>query len=87
MAVVGANEWKGGFLKYRTRYNQTETFEPADMDADSYLGMNVNDTCKNREIVVINVNESRKYFLNKHNAVSSRTILTLTVHALITVIL
>lgn len=41
MAAVGANQWKGGFLKYKTRNKQMETFDPADMDPDSYLGTNI----------------------------------------------
>lgn len=54
MAAVGANQWKGGFLKYKTRDNQMETFEPSDMEPDSYLGMNITqyNTVKNREVVV-----------------------------------
>lgn len=54
MAAVGANQWKGGFLKYKTRDNQLENFEPSDMEPDSYLGMNItqNNTVKNREVVV-----------------------------------
>lgn len=54
MAVVGANQWKGGFLKYKTRENQMETFNPSDMDPDSYLGINLtqHNTVKNREVVV-----------------------------------
>lgn len=41
MAAVGANQWKGGFLKYKTRNKQMETFDPANMDPDSYLGTNI----------------------------------------------
>ncbi|XP_029312820.1 integrin alpha-X-like [Cottoperca gobio] len=36
MAVVGANEWRGGFLKY-PKGRQTAIYEP-NMDKDGYLG-------------------------------------------------
>lgn len=39
MGAVGANQWKGGFLKYNTRNKQRSLFEPSDMDPDSYLGV------------------------------------------------
>lgn len=57
MAAVGANQWKGGFLKYKKRNNRTETFDPADMDPDSYLGTNItqHNTVKKREVVVARV--------------------------------
>lgn len=57
MAAVGANQWKGGFLKYKTRGNQRETFDPTDMDPDSYLGTNTTQyyTVKKREVVVARV--------------------------------
>lgn len=54
MAAVGANQWKGGFLKYNNRDNQIEPFEPSEMDPDSYLGMNIaqRNKVKNREVGV-----------------------------------
>lgn len=39
MATVGANQWKGGFLKYQTNNNKMNIFQPPDIDPDSYLGM------------------------------------------------
>ncbi len=38
MAIVGANQWKGGYIRYgRTR----DVYEPTYVDPDSYLGMNM----------------------------------------------
>lgn len=38
MGAVGANQWKGGFLKYRTTSEQMKSVFPLDVDPDSYLG-------------------------------------------------
>ncbi|XP_047232299.1 integrin alpha-M-like [Girardinichthys multiradiatus] len=39
MAMVGANQWKGGYKKYSLSSAQTTgSFEPSFMEADSYLG-------------------------------------------------
>lgn len=38
MGAVGANQWKGGFLKYRTTSKRMESVYPSDIDPDSYLG-------------------------------------------------
>lgn len=35
MGIVGANQWKGGYLQYT---GTESSFEPLDMEADSYLG-------------------------------------------------
>lgn len=40
MAIVGANEWKGGFLQYSSSGLKTGSYE-ADIETDSYLGKNV----------------------------------------------
>uniref|UniRef100_G3NY70 VWFA domain-containing protein n=1 Tax=Gasterosteus aculeatus TaxID=69293 RepID=G3NY70_GASAC len=37
MAIVGANEWKGGFLQYSSSGLKTGSYE-ADIETDSYLG-------------------------------------------------
>ncbi|XP_044033536.1 integrin alpha-M-like [Siniperca chuatsi] len=37
MAIVGANEWMGGYLRYTSSGQKTSTYEP-DIEADSYLG-------------------------------------------------
>lgn len=57
MAAVGANQWKGGFLKYKARDNRIETFEPSNMDPDSYLGMNItqHNTVRIREVLLARV--------------------------------
>ncbi|MEQ2227445.1 hypothetical protein ILYODFUR_037817, partial [Ilyodon furcidens] len=42
MAMVGANQWKGGYKKYSLSSAQTTgSFEPSFMEADSYLGKNM----------------------------------------------
>lgn len=38
MAAVGANEWKGGFVR-STRGVETNSFMPTTMERDSYVGM------------------------------------------------
>lgn len=38
MGAVGANQWRGGFLKYTTRSKQIQPVVPSDIDPDSYLG-------------------------------------------------
>ncbi|KAK2820324.1 hypothetical protein Q5P01_023283 [Channa striata] len=38
MAIVGANQWKGGFLTYTARGTEESTFEPGEIEPDSYLG-------------------------------------------------
>lgn len=38
MGAVGANQWKGGFLKYKTTSKRMESVYPSDIDPDSYLG-------------------------------------------------
>lgn len=37
MAIVGANQWKGGYLEYTDRKS---SFEPENIQPDSYLGKN-----------------------------------------------
>ena len=37
MAVVGANEWKGGYMRYKG--SKKSSYEPENMKTDSYLGM------------------------------------------------
>uniref|UniRef100_A0A3Q1IY12 VWFA domain-containing protein n=1 Tax=Anabas testudineus TaxID=64144 RepID=A0A3Q1IY12_ANATE len=37
LGIVGANEWKGGYLLY-TNTNTMSSFEPGQIDPDSYLG-------------------------------------------------
>ncbi|XP_022599094.1 integrin alpha-M-like [Seriola dumerili] len=53
MAVVGANQWRGGFLRY-TRTSQLP-FEPVSMEPDSYLGysMAVAITRRNSPLTVV----------------------------------
>lgn len=34
MAMVGANQWRGGYMQ------NTDSFEPPDLEPDSYLGKN-----------------------------------------------
>lgn len=41
MGIVGANQWKGGFVKYTTRGEKESSYEPAYMEPDGYLGMNM----------------------------------------------
>ncbi|XP_051273640.1 integrin alpha-M isoform X2 [Dicentrarchus labrax] len=38
MAIVGANQWKGGYLQYRSDGSKSSSFEPEYMESDSYLG-------------------------------------------------
>lgn len=44
MGVVGANQWKGGYVQYVITGDGPDSFEPTDMAADSYLGMNMTTT-------------------------------------------
>uniref|UniRef100_A0A4W6G6B3 VWFA domain-containing protein n=1 Tax=Lates calcarifer TaxID=8187 RepID=A0A4W6G6B3_LATCA len=37
-AIVGANQWKGGYLKYTSRGQKQSSYEPTSMEPDSYLG-------------------------------------------------
>ncbi|XP_035526907.1 integrin alpha-X-like isoform X3 [Morone saxatilis] len=37
MAIVGANQWKGGYLQYTSDGSKTSSFEPVNMEPDSYL--------------------------------------------------
>ncbi|KAM3592236.1 uncharacterized protein V6R79_015162 [Siganus canaliculatus] len=37
LGIVGANEWKGGFVRYR-RNDKLSSYEPSAMEPDSYLG-------------------------------------------------
>ncbi|GLD71281.1 integrin alpha-M-like protein [Lates japonicus] len=38
MAIVGANQWKGGYLKYTSGGQKWSSYEPTSMEPDSYLG-------------------------------------------------
>ncbi|XP_023145572.2 integrin alpha-X-like [Amphiprion ocellaris] len=38
MAIVGANQWKGGYTQYSRAGNRINSFEPESMKPDSYLG-------------------------------------------------
>ncbi|XP_076615332.1 integrin alpha-M-like isoform X2 [Chaetodon auriga] len=38
MATVGANQWKGGYLQYTRQGQKIGSYEPAQMEPDSYLG-------------------------------------------------
>ncbi|XP_041818025.1 integrin alpha-M-like [Chelmon rostratus] len=37
-AIVGANQWRGGFLQYTSQGQRSSSYEPAQMEPDSYLG-------------------------------------------------
>ena len=39
MSVVGANQWKGGFLQFTSTGEKGESYMPDYMETDSYLGM------------------------------------------------
>ncbi|XP_055085626.1 integrin alpha-D-like [Periophthalmus magnuspinnatus] len=41
MTAVGANEWKGALLKYTNSGTMTSSYEPKDIDNDSYLGYSI----------------------------------------------
>lgn len=41
MGIVGANEWKGGYMQYTSRGEKRSSYEPTNMEPDSYLGMNM----------------------------------------------
>lgn len=38
MAIVGANQWKGGYQQYTSRGVKGSSFEPENVEPDSYLG-------------------------------------------------
>nr|XP_046233679.1 integrin alpha-M-like isoform X2 [Scatophagus argus] len=38
MGIVGANQWKGGFLQYTRQGTKMGSYEPSYMEPDSYLG-------------------------------------------------
>uniref|UniRef100_A0A672JMG8 Integrin alpha-M-like n=1 Tax=Salarias fasciatus TaxID=181472 RepID=A0A672JMG8_SALFA len=38
LAVVGANQWKGGYMSYTQNRQLKNTYEPQSMEPDSYLG-------------------------------------------------
>lgn len=38
MSIVGANQWKGGYTQYTRAGVKVNSFEPASMEPDSYLG-------------------------------------------------
>lgn len=38
VAIVGANQWKGGYLQYTSRGTKDGSYEPVSMEPDSYLG-------------------------------------------------
>lgn len=41
MAIVGANQWKGGYQQYPHAGQKGSSFEPAAMKPDSYLGNHI----------------------------------------------
>lgn len=42
MGIVGANQWKGGYQRYTKRGVKMSSYEPTNVDEDSYLGMKMN---------------------------------------------
>lgn len=41
MGIVGANQWKGGYMKYTSSGMKSGSYEPLNVESDSYLGMNM----------------------------------------------
>ena len=40
MGLVGANQWKGGYMEYTLSGQTGVSYEPLFMEQDSYLGTN-----------------------------------------------
>ncbi|XP_042071720.1 integrin alpha-X-like [Haplochromis burtoni] len=38
MSIVGANQWKGGYVQYTTEGQKVKTYEDVSLEPDSYLG-------------------------------------------------
>ncbi|XP_027145041.1 integrin alpha-M-like isoform X1 [Larimichthys crocea] len=38
MGIVGANQWKGGYMKYTSSGMKSGSYEPLNVESDSYLG-------------------------------------------------
>ncbi|XP_026017020.1 integrin alpha-M-like, partial [Astatotilapia calliptera] len=38
MSIVGANQWKGGYVQYTTGGQKVKTYEDVSLESDSYLG-------------------------------------------------
>ncbi|XP_035526888.1 integrin alpha-M-like isoform X2 [Morone saxatilis] len=53
MAIVGANQWKGGYLQYTSDGSKTSSFEPVNMEPDSYLGYSMAVAKTNGEPLII----------------------------------
>uniref|UniRef100_A0A3B4Z2L9 Integrin alpha-M-like n=1 Tax=Stegastes partitus TaxID=144197 RepID=A0A3B4Z2L9_9TELE len=41
MAIVGANEWRGGYMQYTRTGTKVNSYEPTSMKTDSYLGYSI----------------------------------------------
>ena len=41
MGIVGANQWKGGYQHYTSTGQKRISYEPSNMEPDSYLGKNI----------------------------------------------
>ncbi|XP_042073935.1 integrin alpha-X-like [Haplochromis burtoni] len=41
MSIIGANQWKGGYVQYTTGGQKVKTYEDVSLEPDSYLGKNI----------------------------------------------
>ena len=41
MGIVGANQWEGGYQRYTSTGQKPISYEPSNMEPDSYLGTNI----------------------------------------------